>query len=111
MGCKTPLFHQHCANDDREYGALNPVTFGEHRGNPSNDVLIDRCQFLWNSGTGLMVGGNYWTVRDSLFKYNGCSGMAGAKGEDGSGSDGSGTATTATLCASVTRSDANGEYA
>lgn len=67
---------QHCANDDREFGSLNPVTFGFHKGHPSTNVLIDSCRFLWNSGTGLMIGGQNWTIKESVFNFNGCSGIA-----------------------------------
>lgn len=70
------LTFERCANDDREYGSLNPVLFGAHRDKPSRNILIDRCSFRWNSGTGLMVGGQDWTIRDSKFDYNGFAGLA-----------------------------------
>lgn len=70
------IVFQHCANSDREYGYINPVTFGGQRGRPSRNVLIDNCQFLWNSGTGLSLMGQDWTIRNSRFNYNGFSGIA-----------------------------------
>lgn len=75
------IIFQHCANDDREYGYLNPVTFGRDA-QSSRNVLIDRCRFLWNSGTGLMMAGRDWTIRDCEFSFNGFSGLAGGKTEN-----------------------------
>lgn len=54
-----------------------PVTFSGDGGTarPGN-VLVDRCRFLWNSGSALTIAGTNWTVRDSTFNYNGLSGIS-----------------------------------
>jgi hypothetical protein len=49
-----------------------PVAFDVGAGN----ILIDRCAFLWNSGTALAIVGTAWTVRNSVFNYNGLSGIS-----------------------------------
>jgi hypothetical protein len=41
----------------------------------SDNILIDRCSFLWNGGSGLRLAGSRWTVRDTHCDYNGLSGI------------------------------------
>jgi hypothetical protein len=73
---------QNTANSDREYGHLNAVTFGGHRGRPSNNVLIEDCRWLWNASTGLSIMGDNWTLRRCSFRFNGFSGLATGKGRN-----------------------------
>ncbi len=68
-----------CANPmpDADYhtpGFANgsPVAFSAGAGN----IRIDRCRFLWNSGTALSLTGTGWTVRHSVFNNNGLSGIS-----------------------------------
>lgn len=67
-----------CANSDKDFGAESPVTFGpnfreeDHPG----DVLLERCRFRWNSGSGFTLNGGRWTVRDCDFSYNGFGGLS-----------------------------------
>ena len=64
-----------CAGPQPGYVSLTPVTFSGSGGNAPKNVLIDRCRFLWNSSTGLNITGDNWTVRNSVFEYNGFSGI------------------------------------
>jgi hypothetical protein len=51
----------------------NTVAFG---GNTRN-VLVERCRFEWNNGSGLPIGGQFITIRNSAFNYNGFGGIMG----------------------------------
>ncbi len=68
---------QHCANGEQDWGHDVPVFVGSPDESRCGDILIDRCQFVWNSGTGLDVQGWRWTIRDTQCNFNGFSGIAG----------------------------------
>ena len=62
------------ASRTRGLGPEYNICFGEG----SSNVLIDRCQFLWNNVAGLsLTQGDHFTIRDSVFNYNGFSGIVG----------------------------------
>lgn len=63
------------ANDESDFSTRNALTVGDN----SDNVLIDRCQFLWNANTGLHIRGTRWTLRNSKFNFNGGSGIASGK--------------------------------
>lgn len=65
-----------CCNSDREMGGEGPLHFGGQVGRPSHGVELDGCRFLWNSATGLQMGGSQWQIRRCEFSYNGFSGIA-----------------------------------
>ncbi len=54
-----------------------PVNFGNVGEFGPRDVLIERCDFLWNNSTALSLGGAGWTLRDNRFNYNGGLGITG----------------------------------
>lgn len=72
------LTFEKCANSDRDFGAESPVSFGAsfNEENRPGDVLMERCRFRWNSGSGFYLTGWRWTVRDCDFSYNGFSGLS-----------------------------------
>lgn len=72
-----------CANGQQSGSA--PVIFSRKSYSAedrSHDVLIERCRFIWNGGAGLDVAGSRWTIRDSVFSYNGYSGISTGYAED-----------------------------
>lgn len=61
----------HAANTLRDYGSHTAIRLQDN-----DNVFIDRCRFVWNNAHGLRpFGGLNWTIRDSVFNYNGYSGM------------------------------------
>jgi hypothetical protein len=52
-----------------------PLAFGGVGDFGRRNVLIERCAFRWNNGTGLDLSGAGWTLRDNTFNYNGALGI------------------------------------
>ncbi|MCG9895040.1 MAG: right-handed parallel beta-helix repeat-containing protein, partial [Fimbriimonadaceae bacterium] len=75
------LTFQRAANDESAYSRANAVVFGGPE-EPSNNVLIEGCRFVWNSSTGLQIHGRNWTIRNSVFNWNGVSGISSGPSEN-----------------------------
>lgn len=56
--------------------ADTPIDFRADGANVAGNIIIEKCRFLWNSGTALSLTGRNWTIRDSVFNYNGMSGIS-----------------------------------
>lgn len=65
----------HCASPQPGYVTLCPMTFSAQGDSTPRNILLDDCRFLWNSGSGLNVTGQDWTIRNCVFDYNGFSGI------------------------------------
>jgi hypothetical protein len=66
------------ASSERGFSSQNGLTLGIPEDGQRN-LLIDRCQFLWNANNGLQLAVSDATIRNSVFRYNGASGLSGGK--------------------------------